>query len=162
MLTLRRSLALAALCFWQGGFTFYASVVVPIGQEVLGHLEQGFITRQVTVWLNVSGAIGLPLLAWELAAARDPSRRRRWLRGLLWLLLVLTLAALFFLHQRLDLLLDPRYHDILDRKAFRPGHRLYLWISTVQWACALGYLLLSVGAWRAEDRGPADQTKEPL
>jgi hypothetical protein len=45
-------LTLIALFFWQGGFTFYASVVVPIGQEVFGPLRQGFLTRQVTVYLN--------------------------------------------------------------------------------------------------------------
>ncbi len=35
---LRRSLVVIALMFWQGGFTFYAAVVVPIGQDVLQSL----------------------------------------------------------------------------------------------------------------------------
>src|SRR2546428_9021513 len=72
---LRRFLVLAALMFWQGGFTFYAAVVVPVGQQVLGSdLEQGFITRQVTQWLNVAGAVALVPLAWDVLAAE---RRRR-------------------------------------------------------------------------------------
>ena len=46
---LRRFIVLVALCFWQGGFTFYAGVVVPVGTDVLGSsLKQGFVTRRVT------------------------------------------------------------------------------------------------------------------
>ena len=37
MTTLRRFLGLCALLFWQGGFTFYAAVVVPIAGQVLPH-----------------------------------------------------------------------------------------------------------------------------
>ena len=67
MLTLlRRFSVIAALMFWQGGFTFYAAVVVPIGQENLGHEEQGFITREVTNYLNLAGAAALLLLAWDV------------------------------------------------------------------------------------------------
>jgi hypothetical protein len=152
MLTLRRYLALAALFFWQGGFTFYASVVVPVGQEELGHTGQGFITRQVTVWLNVSGAAALLLLGCEMISTRDPSFIRRRVRAFLWILLLVTLVGLFFLHHQLDQLLDPSSNHIRNRATFRPGHRLYLWISTVQWAASLGYLWLALGAWRAEDR----------
>jgi hypothetical protein len=150
---LRRFLALAALFFWQGGFTFYASVVVPVGQDVLhGHLEQGFVTRRVTVFLNLSGLVALPVLTWELWAAPDPASWRRRLRWLLWLALGLTLVALYLLHARLDALLDPDDLDISDRKTFGPLHRLYLWTSTLQWACGIGYLLLTLASWRAEDR----------
>ncbi len=70
MALLRRFLVLLALFFWQGGFTFYAAVVVPIGQHVFGHLRQGFVTRQVTVYLNLAGAVALLILVWDLFAAR--------------------------------------------------------------------------------------------
>ena len=54
MTILRRFLVLIALFFWQGGFTFYAAVVVPVGQQVLhSHLRQGFVTQQVTNYLNL-------------------------------------------------------------------------------------------------------------
>jgi len=33
ILLARRFLTIAALMFWQGGFTFYAAVVVPIGTD---------------------------------------------------------------------------------------------------------------------------------
>jgi len=35
---------------WWGGLCFYAIVVVPIGTEVIGAVEQGFNTQQVTRW----------------------------------------------------------------------------------------------------------------
>ena len=44
---------------WQGGFLFYAAVVVPTGTEVLGSFEQGRVTRHVTDWLNGIGAVTL-------------------------------------------------------------------------------------------------------
>ena len=34
MTLVRRFLVVAALMFWQGGFTFYSAVVVPLGQKL--------------------------------------------------------------------------------------------------------------------------------
>jgi hypothetical protein len=148
----QRFLVLIALMFWQGGFTFYASVVVPVGQEVLGsHLAQGFITQQVTKYLNLSGAVALLALALDLAAARETAWVRR-LRWMLWLGMVAALVVLVGLHPRLDQLLVPSTQTILDYEAFIPMHRLYLWVSTVQWGCALGYAWLTLRAWREADR----------
>ncbi len=135
--------------FWQGGFTFYAAVVVPVGQEELGsHLVQGFITRRVTNYLNLAGAVALVPLAWDVAA--DPSVKRRRARGLCWLGMAAALAALVWLHPRLDALLDLDSQTLLNRKSFRAGHRWYLWISTVQWALAVAYTALTVWAWSGE------------
>ena len=149
----RRFLILAALSFWQGGFTFYAAVVVPVGQEELGsHREQGFITRQVTNFLNLAGAAALVPLAWDAAAAED---RQAWRRKLRWLALVgmaVTLGVLIWLHPRLDALLDTETREILHHRVFRREHRWYLWVSTVQWGFALLYLVLGLGAWRDADR----------
>jgi hypothetical protein len=148
----RRFAVLAALMFWQGGFTFYAAVVVPVGQNVLrSHTRQGFITRQVTDYLNLAGAAALLPLAWDAAAARDPAGRRRRLRWLTWAGMVVLLGVLVWLHPRLEQLLDAESQRVLDRHAFRTGHRWYLWVSTVQWALGLAYALLTLGAWRAED-----------
>jgi Na+-driven multidrug efflux pump len=149
----RRYLALAALFFWQGGFTFYAAVVVPVGQDVLGsHFEQGLITRRVTVYLNLAGAIALLPLVWDAVGTRDPAPWRRRLRLLLWLGMAAALVALYRLHPLVDQYLELDSHNLTDRRAFRHYHRLYLWVSTVQWGCAVVYLLLSLLAWRAEDR----------
>jgi hypothetical protein len=151
MLTIRRSLVILALMFWQGGFTFYASVVVPVAQEEIGHRKQGFITRRVTNFLNLSTALGLGVLAWEELASRDPSRPRRRLRVVLWLGLLATLLGLLWLHGRLEDHLDPDSRLIFERTTFHDWHRLYLWVSTVQWGCALAYVVLLMAAWRKED-----------
>jgi hypothetical protein len=150
---LRRFLVLIALMFWQGGFTFYAAVVVPIGQAVLqSHLEQGFITRQVTNYLNIAGAVALLCLAWDSMESKDPAAVRGRIRWVTWLVMVLSLAILVWLHGSLDELLDPETRSLLDRRPFRSLHRLYLWISTLQWGCAVVYSVLTLAAWRREDR----------
>jgi hypothetical protein len=154
---LRRFTIIAALMFWQGGFTFYAAVVVPIGAEVFGsHRDQGFVTRRVTNWLNLAGAVTLPLLAWDLVASGDPARWRTWMRWAAWFVAAVTLLSLVEQHQRLDALLDPDEVRILEREAFRYNHRIYLWTNTVQWAAALVYLALTLSTWRAVDRVPGE------
>src|SRR5882757_5404654 len=116
----RRFLAVAALMFWQGGFTFYAAVVVPVGQDVLGsHLEQGFITREVTWYLNIAGAAGLALLALELhgsGATRQLLMKCRWAVGAA---MAAVLLALILAHPGLNALIDVDAHAITDRKQFR-------------------------------------------
>jgi hypothetical protein len=152
MVILRRFLVLSGLFFWLGGFTFYAAVVVPVGQQVFGHLRQGFVTRQVTVWLNVACAVALLPPVWDLLAGRDPAAWRRRLRWLCWVGMGTALLGLFQLHGRLDELLQLRGFINRDPETFRPLHRLYLWISTAQWGCGLLYLFFMLQAWRAEDR----------
>jgi hypothetical protein len=148
----RRFLVLVALCFWQGGFTFYASVVVPIGTSFFrSSLRQGFITRQVTWYLNLAAAVALVVLAWDVWAERDPAPWRRRARWGLWLLMALAQALLFALHPRLDELLQVRGMIVLDYEAFHPLHRTYLWTHTVQWGCVVLFLPLLLLAWRAVD-----------
>jgi Na+-driven multidrug efflux pump len=158
MQTLRRFLVLAALSFWLGGFTFYTAVVVPIGTDELGSTaDQGAITRRVTNYINLSGAAALAPLALDLLAGGDPSKRRRGLRVLFWLGLLLTLLVLFYLHLQLDALLDETPYN---RSEFLKFHRLYLWVSTLQWAFGLGFLLLTLPAWRAEDQRSPERATE--
>ncbi len=149
MITLRRFLVLAALMFWQGGFTFYAAVVVPIGQRNLGPVDQGFLTREVTQYLNLAGAVALGILVWDLVAPRTARRQR--LRWLSWLGMVVSLLVLAWLHHHLDGLLDLSATRVVDRRHFRAGHRAYLWMSTFQWACGVTYCWLALRAWRIED-----------
>jgi hypothetical protein len=57
---------------WWGGLTFYALVVVPIGTELLGSVEQGFVTQRVTLWHNWLGvviALALAAEAWRLRSS---------------------------------------------------------------------------------------------
>ena len=66
----RRFLVVLALGFWLGGFTFYAGVVIHAGHRVFGSArETGFLTQQVTTWLNFSGWLALAILFWNGLAA---------------------------------------------------------------------------------------------
>jgi hypothetical protein len=153
MTPLRRVLVLVAFAFWQGGFAFYTAVVVPLGTEVLGSAAaQGFITRRVSYWMNVAGAVALLPLGWDVLATAP---YRRW-RAVFWLVLVALLVGLFAMHPRLDALLDAQAERVLDRRAFGLQHRLYLWLSTVQFFAGVAYLVLTPLAWRAADRGGRD------
>jgi hypothetical protein len=158
MTLFRRFLAMAALIVWQGGFIFYAAVVVPLSTSVLGSsLRQGVITRRVTETMNVCGVFALALMAWELGTSRDPRIIRHRTRVALFVLMGVAAVMLFRLHGSLGALFDDSdFTDptIIDRRAFRPLHRIYLWTSTVQWGCAVVYLLLTLAAWRQEDRQP--------
>jgi len=148
----RRYVVLLALLFWQGGFTFYSAVVVPIGTEILGSAEeQGWITRRVTKYLNLAGAIAVAALGWDIAVGGDPNARRRQLRWLAWCVLAVTLILLVWLHVRLEAFLDLERSRIINRRSFRSLHKSYLWISTVQWGCALAILFLTLRAWQGED-----------
>lgn len=152
-MVVRRFLVLAVLVFWQGGFTFYAAVVIPVGREVLGaHRAQAAITRQVTNYLNVAGALALAPLAWDAVAARGASQRRYVLRWGCWAGMALTLALLAGLHLHLDALMDQDTTAGADRPTFYAAHRWYLLVSTLQWACAVAYTVLAVLAWREDDR----------
>jgi hypothetical protein len=141
--TLRRFLVVAALMFWQGGFVFYAAVVVPVGRDKIGSL-QSYVTQYVTDYLNLSGAIALLLLAWDVLAS-SVKKGRRWA---LWLIMAAALAVLVWLHIRLEDSLNP---EGPDWRAFTVNHRLYLWTSTVQWGCAVLFTLISLQVWKSED-----------
>lgn len=142
-----------ALMFWQGGFLFYTSAVVPTAQTIIGHRQQGFITRHVTVWINNSAAVFLALIAVELAAFPDPRRKWRWLAWASFFAMVACQAVLFDLHGRLEANLDVESMDITAE--FRPLHRAYLWVHTVQFGFAVLSTGLLVAAWRARDRKDA-------
>ncbi len=151
MTLLRRFMVLVALMFWQGGFIFYAAVVVPLGQEMFG-TQQGFLTRDVTDYLNLSGGLALLVLAWDALAVPDV-RWRRGCRWAAWTAMLAGLAALVWLHPHMDRYLNFERTRIVDRSAFRYEHRWYLWISTAQWAASVAYILLMLSAWRRQDQG---------
>lgn len=118
---------------WWGGLTFYALIVVPIGTEMLGSVEQGFVTQQVTRALNVIGTVMLILLSINAARARQ---RAQWLT---WIMLVVIQAALFFDHAHLSAALDPATRTTTVPN-FYDRHRVYLFLTAAQWACGLLHL----------------------
>ncbi len=149
-----RFLVLAALMFWQGGFIFYAAIVVPIGADVLGSAaEQGRITRQVAPILNWCGAAALAVFALDVALTRS-GRSLRWGRWLTWLGMAVCLAVLTMLYPQLDRMFHGEEAYLDSRAAFRPWHRAYLWTISIQWGFAVLFALLSLAAWRASDRKP--------
>lgn len=143
--------AMLACALWWGGLTFYAGFVVPIGTAALGSVGQGFITQQVTNWLNILGGTALVL------SARDVwCDRRRWIR-LTWSLLLMALATLVWLHGSLDALLDRTDEVVLDSERFYQLHRVYLWGTVVQW---LAGMLLIIGLVTARDVSRAGSTSQ--
>jgi hypothetical protein len=69
-------LLLASFAMWFGGFGFYASFVVPVGNEMLGSFEQGLVTRHVTVWLNYLGVLAAVLMIIDSILTWKRSRSR--------------------------------------------------------------------------------------
>lgn len=135
-----------------GGFLFYAGVVVPIGSRVVGVTTQGFVTQQVTQVLNWS------VLALVLALTAElvfPSRQRARRGTKLLLLLTVALAAcclgLMLLHARMDLMLNAEQLAVEAPKQFYSLHRIYLWISTLQWLCSLPVLWIVLNCDRKVD-----------
>src|SRR5262245_552626 len=125
-------ISLAALAFWMGGFTFYALIVIPTGNRVLGSIEQGLVTQQVTQWMNLLGVASLAILL-------PGARRSRWLAAS-WLIMAAALAALYWLHPRLDALIDGSQRVVSDEARFYRWHQAYLVAVTVQWVAAMAHL----------------------
>jgi hypothetical protein len=143
--SIRRFLFVSAVAFWLGGFTFYTSVVVHIGGRTLGTVRQGFITQRVTDWLNVSGAIALPLIFWNMAAIwRQRGRALRFALAATWFVMALVQVGLFVLHPMMDRYLDVGTKHVLDYERFDHLHYVYLMSSTVQWAAGLIHVWCAV------------------
>jgi hypothetical protein len=152
--TLRRFLVLQTLLLWQGGFLFYTAVVVSTGTAVLGSAAtQGAITARVTDTLNLIGLVGLAILALELGLAGDPSWRRQYARWWCWGIAFVVQGLLFAFHQLLDAIMDSGRTRVVIRPPFYPVHRMYLWVSTLQWLACVVFAWLTVAAWRDEDKG---------
>lgn len=124
-------LAALGLAAWWGGLTVYAAIVVPLGSRNIGVTEQGFITQQVTHWLNGLAAAALVLSGWTV-----------WISGrrtlvVAWWGAAAALIGLVALHPQLDALLDETAHSVLDGVRFYGLHRVYLWVTALQWVAGL-------------------------
>jgi hypothetical protein len=139
---LRRFLVVQALMLWQGGFLFYTAVVVPTGTAEFTAFEQSRVTRVVTNWMNALGVVTLVILAWDQWATRPA--RGRWL---LWSGMTIALAGLAVLHPMIEARVDYTDGRISDYTGFYARHRIYLWVSTIQWAIGLVYVVLMLRAW---------------
>ena len=150
----RRFLTIGVLSLWFGGFTFYSAVVIHVGHRVLGRVEQGFVTQRVTNWLNLIAVISIAVLAWNAVAGwRCAGKRLRLSLAATLTTMTIAQAALFAIHPKLDRMLDVGHHEIVDRRAFRSLHKVYLDTATVQWSATIGHIATVLLAWRATDRG---------
>lgn len=148
MVIFRRTFLFWLFAFWQGGFFFYASVVVKVGTDLTSQFDQGLITRQVTFWLNLSGLIVLLAWIWDLLVERSACLKRRWVA---WALMLIALAILAGLHPQLDGLIDDENYRLFDRRHFRLLHRIYLHVSTLQWLVSIAFTFWTLQSWRATD-----------
>jgi hypothetical protein len=142
MSTVRRFLVIQTLLFWQGGFLFYAAVVVPVGTQVHGSFGQGMVTRHVTDWMNAIGAVAVAILAWDQWANGDP-RGHRVTRWGLWLVLAGGLAVLAVIHSRIE----PYTDSTMEYRTFYYWHRVYLYVASAQWVAGLAYVVVMLRAW---------------
>lgn len=145
----RRFLLLLAIAFSFGGFSFYAAVVVPIGSEVLDPTSQGFVTQQVTHFLNGAAGVMWLLLIWELVAERK-LRPRRVTKQLSVLAGVLGLCCIVLpvIHPWLDALLEADSFSISDVEEFYFRHQVYLWLCSLQWLASLAVIWVLLSNWR--------------
>ena len=145
---LYRFACLAALAFWMGGFTFYALVVIPTGNRLLGSIQQGLLTQQVTHWMNLIGLLALMLLL--------PGARRSKSLAASWLTMAASLVALFWLHPRLDALIDSSIPAVTGDDFYR-WHQAYLIAVTIQWSGAVVHLWCLIPITTADNPHPANK-----
>ena len=136
---------------------FYGAVVVPVGTRVLeSETEQGFVTQEVTHWLNGCGAAALVGWLGLLLAEQRRSGAFRASLGM-WCGLAASLVLQVIIHERMDGLLDAETHSVLEPERFYGHHRVYLIVSTLQWLGAIGLLWLTVRHWsRGGRQGESD------
>lgn len=131
-----RYLVAIALGFWLGGLTFYTLVVIPTGEDLVGGTVQGFVTQQVTSYLNWIGVAVLTILLPSVI------RRRQWQPACAWGVILACQLALFALHPKLDGMLDSAKHEISDPDSFYQWHQVYLGVTTAQWLAGMTYVWL--------------------
>jgi len=140
-----------------GGFTFFTSVSLRVAHKVLSEAQEfGYVTQVVTDRLNVIGLIAVLSLLAQLAAHWQVLVRwRRFVLGITWLILAITLAYLFNLHHALAATVDFAQRVVVDADTFEVVHRRYKQVASVQWLAAVLHLTVMLTACRSE--GHADQ-----
>ena len=127
---------------WWGGLSFYAIVVIPIGTELIGSVEQGFISQKVTQWHNWLSLLFVMFLAIDAHVRR---------RGTLWIivaLLVFINIMLVVWHSILSSQMD--FEQKTVPSGFYAQHAVYLWFTAAQWivGMAMPLFLLPIGTRR--------------
>jgi hypothetical protein len=147
---LPRIAAVLTMAFWWGGLTFYALIVVPIGVDVLGGAtEQGFITRQVSDYINLAGAGTLLVLLWNASASwRKTGWQIKSILATTWLIMAGAQLALFVVHARLNAMLDLQNQAVAEPSSFHPLHEFYLTVTGIEWFAGLTHLVTMLVDWQ--------------
>ncbi|MEM8732872.1 MAG: hypothetical protein AAGG44_01525 [Planctomycetota bacterium] len=142
MLTFIRFLLLLLLGFTFGGFLFYASVVVPLGTSILGSTTQGFVTRSVTNVINVASLVSALAIAAYAWTTSNRFRTEDSIRIPLVSACIIgtTAIILMWLHGHLEQAMADDEFAVMDGESFYRTHRVYLWVSTIQWLSSLPVL----------------------
>lgn len=121
--------------------------MVPIGSTVLGTTTQGFVTRLVTNAINASVAVSVVALSWEIwAGGVDRTRFAQRCLVLLTLCVAACVVVLASLHPQMERLLVAETLEVKQPERFYALHRIYLWVSTLQWLCSLPISWILVNA----------------
>ena len=133
-------LKIIILSIWWGAFTFYAGIVVTVGMQVLGsHLQMGFITQQVTVYLNVFSLI--VFLMYVYCLHNEEFTSDSLVEQIVAISIIGFQLLLFLLHYYLTDLLDFEKHIIINQDNFYLLHRIYLIIETLIWT-VISFLII--------------------
>ena len=125
-------LKIIALSIWWGAFTFYAGIVVSVGMRVLAsHTEMGFITEQVTVYLNSFSLIIFLIFAYCLH--NEEFTDNSLVEQITAISIIGFQLLLFLMHFYMTDLLDFEKHTIINQDNFYLLHRIYLIIEIVIW-----------------------------
>lgn len=139
------SLKIATLVIWWGAFTFYAGIVIPVGMKVLGsHTQMGFITQEVTKYLNGLSLILFIIYAYSLR--NHEFSEVALIEQIVSFSLIGFQVLLFIIHYFLTDLLDFKHHLILNSDKFYVFHRVYLIIETLIWLVVSWQLIKSFQA----------------
>jgi hypothetical protein len=136
-------LKITVLSLWWGAFSFYAGIVVPVGMRVLGsHTEMGFITQQVTSYLNIFSLIVFLIYAYLLK--NEEVKENELVEEIIIISLIGFQLLLFLLHSYQTDLLDFVQHKVLDFDRFYLLHRIYLIVETLIWIVVSGLILKEI------------------
>ena len=100
-------------------------MVVPIGTEQIGSVEQGFITQKVTLWHNVITILFI------LAISIDAFCRKKRASWIVVVLLSTITVALLIAHSMLSSQMNFEEKSVPNH--FYSQHAIYLWITAAEW-----------------------------
>jgi len=145
-----RFLAVFAFVLWIGGFTFHTAVTLRVGGDIIGGLEQGYVTQAALGrlhWFALAMVVAAVLdnaLHWR--AVKPPVRG---VRCAAFAIMALCVAMLFQIHGDMSAMLDADAMTRPEKAAFSPLHERYQMFASVLWVCAMMELGLMLHAHRA-------------